>query len=161
MSFAAGKGGSRPGPRPVPGRSSVDQRRTTRTIPRLIFGAAVAVLLVLMVVALARLNTRPELPKVDLTAVDPLIVEAIQTAEQKVRDHPRSGDAWGELATVYAVHDFASAAEPCFIKAEHFSPKEAQWPYLAMLGLVAAAVLPFARAPFALRRSIGGARQNR
>ena len=93
------------GPRPVPGRS----RRTT---PRLIFAAVLAVLLAAIALTLVRLNTKPELPKIDLAGVDPLIVEAIQTAEQKVRDRPRSGEAWGELATLYAVHDFASAAEP-------------------------------------------------
>src|SRR5439155_12121235 len=96
----------------------------------LIFGAVLAVLLAAIAVALLRLNTKPELPKVDLAGVDPLIVEAIQTAEQKVRDRPRSGEAWGELATVYAVHDFAAPAGPCLTKAERFSPNEARWPYL-------------------------------
>ena len=92
--------------------------------------ALIAVLLAAVVVAIVRINNKPELPKVDLAGVDPLIMEAIQTAEQKVRYNPRSGEAWGELATVLAVHDFASAADPCFVKAERFSPNEARWPYL-------------------------------
>jgi len=75
-------------------------------------------------------NIKPEFPPLNLGEVDPAIVRSIEDAEEKVRRSPRSADAWGMLATILAVHDFASPADVCFQKAERFSPREPKWPYL-------------------------------
>src|SRR3954465_14905252 len=75
-------------------------------------------------------NAKPKLPELNLSEIDPAIVRSIKEAEEKVWQSPRSGDAWGTLATILAVHDFATPADLCFQKAERFSPREPKWPYL-------------------------------
>lgn len=71
-----------------------------------------------------------EPPQISLEQVDPAIVEAIEKARAEVHDARRSGEAWGKLATILAVHDFAKEADFCFAQAEQFSPRDARWPYL-------------------------------
>jgi len=70
------------------------------------------------------------LPVFDLVGVDPAIANAIREAEAAVKQTPGSGEAWGRLATILAVHDFAAPASLCFTNAERFSPADARWPYL-------------------------------
>jgi tetratricopeptide (TPR) repeat protein len=69
-------------------------------------------------------------PEVRLENVDSAIVDVIEKARSQVRETPRSGDAWGKLATILGLHDFATEADFCFAQAERFAPKEARWPYL-------------------------------
>jgi tetratricopeptide (TPR) repeat protein len=71
----------------------------------------------------------PELPAVDLAGVDPAVAAAVEVRLAKVRESPRSADAWGRLGTVLAAHNFEAAALACLAQAERLDPEEPRWPY--------------------------------
>jgi tetratricopeptide (TPR) repeat protein len=76
----------------------------------------------------------PEPPSLDATGLDPAVVAAVEEARAKVRESPRSAEAWGRLGMVLAVHDFRDKADVCLAEAEKLDPSEPRWPYYQALG---------------------------
>jgi tetratricopeptide (TPR) repeat protein len=74
-------------------------------------------------------GTAPQPPAVDTSSREPEIAAAITAAQEKVRQRPRSGDAWGRLGMILLAHAFEAEADECFAHAERFSPGEPRWPY--------------------------------
>jgi tetratricopeptide (TPR) repeat protein len=89
----------------------------------------------LLVLALAgawwhwRREPAPELPVVDLAGVDPAVAAAVEVGLEKVRQSPRSADAWGRLGMILVAHDFRAAALVCFAEAERLDAREPRWPH--------------------------------
>jgi tetratricopeptide (TPR) repeat protein len=73
--------------------------------------------------------SRPDLPEVDLTEVDPGVRQAVEQAMKEVRRQPKRGETWGRLGMVLLAHDFLDAAAVCLGKAEQLDPAEPRWPY--------------------------------
>ncbi|MBV9125493.1 MAG: tetratricopeptide repeat protein [Planctomycetes bacterium] len=71
----------------------------------------------------------PEPPTVNLSGDDPAVVEAIESAQQQVRQTSRSAAAWGKLGIVLLAHGFRSQARTCFAQAEQLDPHDPHWPY--------------------------------
>ena len=83
--------------------------------------------------------SRPDLPEVDTTGLDPAIVEALDKASAEVRRSPQSAKAWGQLGMILVVHDFRTQGEHCLARAESLDPREPRWPYMqALTALVVA-----------------------
>lgn len=74
--------------------------------------------------------TTPAVPQIDLAGAEPEVVRAVEAAREQVRQDPRSGAAWGRLATVLQVNGLTAHAGPCFDHAERFDPADPRWPYL-------------------------------
>lgn len=72
----------------------------------------------------------PHPPSVKLDGVDPAVARAVRHARWGVWRAPRSGEAWGNLASLFYVHDFYNQADECFARAERFDPWNPRWPYL-------------------------------
>jgi tetratricopeptide (TPR) repeat protein len=100
--------------------------------PRLLLGAGLAVVVLVAggLWYLRRPAPPPELPALDLTDVDPEIVQAIHDAEDGVWKTPRAARAWGRLGMVLTVHGFHDQALGPLAEAERLEPGEARWPYL-------------------------------
>ncbi|MGI8602052.1 MAG: tetratricopeptide repeat protein [Verrucomicrobiales bacterium] len=79
--------------------------------------------------------TAPRPPLSDLEGVDPAIAKAIARRERLVRLLPRSGTAWGRLATTFYMHHFNGQADVAFAMAERLSPRNPRWPYLRGLSM--------------------------
>ncbi len=77
----------------------------------------------------------PEVPAVDLAGVDPAVAAAVEAGRDKVRQAPRSADAWGRLGMLLVAHDFRAAALACFAEAERLDPREPRWPHYQGVGL--------------------------
>lgn len=80
---------------------------------------------------------RPPLepPAPDMAEVDPEVGQAITVAQNKVRQQPSNGAAWGRLGMVFLAHDFHDEARQSFAQAERLDPADARWPYLRGLSL--------------------------
>ncbi|MCZ6683257.1 MAG: tetratricopeptide repeat protein, partial [Planctomycetota bacterium] len=74
-------------------------------------------------------------PHVAVAGLEPDVLEAIQSAEQGVRDHPESGIAWGWLGMVSHIHGFFREACECYHQAGLLNPESFRWPYLRGLAL--------------------------
>jgi tetratricopeptide (TPR) repeat protein len=105
-----------------------------------LFFAAGALFLVLSVVSVTLWLTLrrppPNPPEPDLAEVDPEVAESIAAAQDKVRQQPSSGGAWGRLGMVLLAHDFHEEAQRSFAQAAHLDPADARWPYLRGLSLL-------------------------
>jgi tetratricopeptide (TPR) repeat protein len=77
-----------------------------------------------------RWYTTPSMPKIELTGADEEVVEAVEAAQQEARHRPRSGDTWGKLGMVLAIHGYHEEGKRCFILAERIDPHNPRWPYL-------------------------------
>jgi tetratricopeptide (TPR) repeat protein len=71
----------------------------------------------------------PPVPPVPLGHADPAVREAVEAARREVREQPRSAAAWGHLAMLLHVHDFAEQAMVCYAEAEKLQPNEPRWYY--------------------------------
>ena len=71
----------------------------------------------------------PEPPAIDLSGIDPAVVQTVEEARLAVRQAPRSAAAWGRLGQVLAIHGFTDEASICFARAERLDPQEVRWPY--------------------------------
>jgi tetratricopeptide (TPR) repeat protein len=76
-----------------------------------------------------RREPAPGPPAVDLAGVDPAVAAAVAAGREKVRQAPRSADAWGRLGMLLVAHDFRAAALACFAEAERLDPQEPRWPH--------------------------------
>jgi len=72
----------------------------------------------------------PEPPTLTASDLDPAIARLVESSTWEVRARPRSGAAWGKLATALMHAQFRSEADFAFRQAERFSPHDPQWPYL-------------------------------
>jgi tetratricopeptide (TPR) repeat protein len=75
-------------------------------------------------------------PKPDLAGLEPIIVQAIEKAQSKVRRSPNSDLAWGELGKTYWVYDLNEAAKKCLAQASALRPKEGRWAYFHSLAFL-------------------------
>jgi Flp pilus assembly protein TadD len=100
------------------------------------------ILLMLMLVAAAagatglwlkkrgKVEPMPPPPEVALDYLDSDLREAIQEAQAKVQQEPRSAEAWGHLGKLLRTPYFNEEASFCFAQAEKLDPNSVRWPYL-------------------------------
>ncbi len=74
-------------------------------------------------------SSAPQPPVVDTSSREPEVAAAIAAAQEKVRQQPRSGDAWGRLGMILIVHAFEAASDECLAQAERLAPRQPRWPY--------------------------------
>jgi tetratricopeptide (TPR) repeat protein len=73
-------------------------------------------------------------PVVDSSGREPEVAAVIAAAQEKVRQQPRSGDAWGRLGMILLIHAFENESDVCLAQAERLDPRQPRWPYFrAML----------------------------
>ena len=82
---------------------------------------------------------------------EPLLLEAIETAQKAVRDTPDDAETWGKLGHIYLVHGWEVTAMPCYRRASRLAPDEFRWHYF--FGRLAAQREP-QKAVDVLRRAI-------
>ena len=58
-----------------------------------------------------------------------LLLEAIETAQEAVRNSPEAADVWGHLGHVYLIHGWEVPAIPCYRRASLLAPDEFKWLY--------------------------------
>ena len=58
-----------------------------------------------------------------------LLLEAIETAQEAVRNSPEAADVWGHLGHVYLIHGWEVPAIPCYRRASLLAPDEFKWFY--------------------------------
>jgi tetratricopeptide (TPR) repeat protein len=90
-------------------------------------------------------------PTPPLSDVDPAVREALEDHLEKVRQSPRSPEAWGTLGMVFTSHAFGEQALACFAQAERLDPQDSRWPYNQ--GLIFLAYDPLAALP-KIRRAV-------
>jgi tetratricopeptide (TPR) repeat protein len=88
--------------------------------------------------AATELDAIIEIPKVELTGVDPAIRRAIEAAQVGVAQSPRSPDAWGQLGKVLLAHEFHFPANACLTQAERLDPAQPRWPFLRGVAMASA-----------------------
>lgn len=71
----------------------------------------------------------PEPPAVPLEGVEKPVADAVAAARERVREQPRSAEAWGLLGKLLLTHRFPAQAEQCFAQAEQLDDKQPRWPY--------------------------------
>lgn len=76
------------------------------------------------------------IPDINLTDIDPEIVDAIGKARADVVQKPRSEEAWGKLAMVLHGNGFRDEAFICYGVAAELDEKAPLWPYLQGLILL-------------------------
>jgi tetratricopeptide (TPR) repeat protein len=78
----------------------------------------------------------PTPPDVPLAGVERPVAALIEAATEKVREQPRSADAWGFLGKVLLAHEFPAQAADCFAQAEALDALDPHWPCLRGEALV-------------------------
>ncbi len=76
-------------------------------------------------------GTDPGIPSPDLKAADPLVVLAIDDAQVRVRQAPRSAEAWGDLGLVLYAQSYGEEAVECFRRATALDDRSWRWPFFA------------------------------
>lgn len=71
----------------------------------------------------------PPLPQIDSAKLAPRAAEALAARMKEVREHPRSGAAWGKLGMLLDAYDYDVQAQLCFAEAERRDPTNPRWPY--------------------------------
>ncbi|RKU33769.1 hypothetical protein C6499_00800 [Candidatus Poribacteria bacterium] len=74
------------------------------------------------------LTTIPQPADLDLVE-EKLLLEAIRTAQDAVRNSPDDAKAWGYLGHVYLSHGWEVPAIPCYSQASRLAPNEFKWLY--------------------------------
>ena len=118
--------------RPRPSRTAAARRKTPIFIGVILLAIVAAALL------LKPINSRPEankpvFPEVNLAEFEPVIIESIMAAKNRVTTQPASSDAWGELAQIYWVYGLTEASKVCFERARELSPEDGDLSYLHSL----------------------------
>jgi tetratricopeptide (TPR) repeat protein len=97
-----------------------------------------------------RWYTQPAVPDIPLAGLDPAVAAAVRQAQEEVRQHPRSADAWGRLGMVLCGNLLHERAAAPLAQAAAFAPQDERWPYLLGVALTpfdpAAALPPLRRA---------------
>jgi len=104
----------------------------------------------------------PRLPDLQLEAADIQVVAAVRWAEDAVREHPRSTDAWGNLGMVLLANKLEGESVLPLSRAESLDPANPRWPYLQGIALVGQdpdQALPCFRRAVAACKSSDSARQ--
>lgn len=66
----------------------------------------------------------------DLNLVEEkLLLDAIEAAQEAVRNSPEDADVWGHLGHVYLIHGWEAPAVPCYRRASLLAPDEFKWFY--------------------------------
>lgn len=92
------------------------------------------------------------LVNVDLTHVDPEVLEFLSRKQRNVRESPNSSSAIGELAMAYEMNGFADSALIGYQRAATLSPTNIKWSYFE--GLVLASFGDYEGALAALERAL-------
>jgi tetratricopeptide (TPR) repeat protein len=71
-----------------------------------------------------------ELPAIDATGFEPVIVTQIETAVSDVRTNPRSAAAWGKLGMVLHAYELFAPAHDCYDHAAALDRKNSRWAQL-------------------------------
>ena len=58
-----------------------------------------------------------------------LLLDAIEAAQEAVRNSPDDADVWGHLGHVYLIHGWEAPAVPCYRRASLLAPDEFKWLY--------------------------------
>ncbi len=76
-------------------------------------------------------ESRLDIPQpADLGLVEEkLLLDAIKTAQEAVRNSPEDADTWGHLGHVYLIHGWEVPAIPCYHRASRLAPDEFRWFY--------------------------------
>ena len=74
------------------------------------------------------LTTIPQPADLDLVE-EKLLLDAIETAQEAVRNSPEDADVWGHLGHVYHIHGWEIPAIPCYRQASLLAPDEFKWFY--------------------------------
>lgn len=70
---------------------------------------------------------KSELPVVDTSGFEPVIVKQIDAAVADVRAQPRSAAAWGKLGMVLQAYELPASARVCYERAAAIDPKDRRW----------------------------------
>jgi tetratricopeptide (TPR) repeat protein len=73
--------------------------------------------------------TPPALPEPDMETAEEGVRRAVQEAQQRVREEPRSARAWGELGDRYRAESWFAEAAACYREAQRLEPSTFIWPY--------------------------------
>lgn len=105
-----------------------NRKRASKTWLRCLLGVT---LLLMMMNARQMAAGEVEVPApADLNLVaEKLLLEAIATAQQAVRDTPDDAEAWGKLGHVYLVHGWEETSIPCYRQASRLAPDAFRWHY--------------------------------
>ena len=76
------------------------------------------------------------LPSIATEHLEPELRKAVSGAITNAAFHSRSAAAWGNLGTVYFVHNFEAQSQTCFRNAERLAPGDYRWPYLLGVSLI-------------------------
>jgi Flp pilus assembly protein TadD len=71
----------------------------------------------------------PKPPTVPPEGVEKTVADLISKYRERVRQQPRSAEAWGQLGKVLLANGFYPQAEECFVQAEKLDDKQPRWPY--------------------------------
>ena len=74
------------------------------------------------------LTTIPQPADLDLVE-EKILLEAIESAQEAVRNSPEDADVWGHLGHVYLIHGWEVPAIPCYRRASVLAPDEFKWLY--------------------------------
>ena len=85
----------------------------------------------LLIISLGLARGDLDIPQpADLDLVEEqLLLEAIGTAQEAVRNSPDDAEAWGYLGHVYLSHGWEVPAIPCYSQANRLAPEEFKWLY--------------------------------
>lgn len=73
---------------------------------------------------------KAELPFIDTSGFEPVIVKEIEAAIADVRAKPHSAAAWGNLGMILQAYELSSAARECYKRAAGLDPKDGRWTQL-------------------------------
>ena len=85
----------------------------------------------LLIISLGLASGALDIPQpADLDLVEEqLLLEAIRTAQEAVRNSPDDAEVWGYLGHVYLSHGWEVPAIPCYRQASRLAPSEFKWLY--------------------------------
>jgi tetratricopeptide (TPR) repeat protein len=72
----------------------------------------------------------PQVPDVDLSAMEPQVAAKITEHREAVEADPASHEAWGRLGMVLQAHGRSKEASECYRRAAELAPGEFRWQYL-------------------------------
>ena len=73
------------------------------------------------------------LSDLDLSGIEPQVVNKIQKLRQDVKNNPRSAAAWGKLAMNLDAHDFKKESIPVYKEAAVLDSSDFRWPYFTAI----------------------------